>query len=391
MKHEAVAIGEVCKVNPKPDANLSPTQQCSFIPMEYVDDSFGTVTHQAIRSIEQVKTGYTFFKNADVLFAKITPCMENGKCAIARKLTNGIGFGSTEFHVIRPGPLVIPEWVFYFIRQAWVREHAERRMTGSAGQRRVPTNVVEELEIPLPPLPEQQRIAAILEKADRLRRMRQYAQELSEKHLQSVFVKMFSTYLGSDSPKNRLGEDKLVEITGGGTPSREVAKYFEGNIPWLTAKDMRSDYIADTKEHITEEAIKNSATKLVPVGSILLVVKSKVLMHRLPIAIAERAMCHGQDIKSIQCSKKINPLFLAQVLKYNEPKLLAQARGANTEGLTLPMLEAVEVPVAPLPLQEKFALIVRNFEYLRNQQREAARQAEYLFQTLLHRAFRGEL
>lgn len=95
-----------------------------------------------------------------------------------------------------------------------------------------------------------------------------------------------------------------------------------------------------------------------PKGSILIVVKSKVLMHRLPLAMAKRELCHNQDIKSVQCSKKVHPYFILYILKYNEPQLLRQARGANTEGLTLPMLEAVPVPDVSLPLQEKFAQIV---------------------------------
>lgn len=248
---------------------------------------------------------------------------------------------------------------------------------------------VENIQIPLPNPDEQKRIALILDKADRLRRQRRFAQTLSDSFLQSVFIKMFSEHLNDGFPKTDL--IKLVTITGGGTPSREVEDYFKGNIAWLTSKDMKGDYIFDTEEHITEQAIKDSATKLVPKGSILLVVKSKVLMHRLPIAVSEIPLCHGQDIKSIQCSKKVNPLFLVFVLKHNEKRLLQLARGANTEGLTLPMLESIPIPNVPLPLQENFAAIVQKFERVRSQQREATRQAEHLFQTLLHRAFRGEL
>lgn len=245
------------------------------------------------------------------------------------------------------------------------------------------------LQIPLPKPHEQKRIAAILDKADRLRRQCQFAEALSDSFLQSVFYKMFGEHLKEDFAKTDL--IKLVTITGGGTPSREVQDYFKGKIAWLTAKDMKGDYIFDTEEHITEQAIKDSATKLVPKGSILIVVKSKVLMHRLPIAISEIPVCHGQDIKSIQCSKRVNPLFLVFVLKHNEKRLLQLARGANTEGLTLPMLESIPVPNVPLPLQEQFACIIQKFERVRRQQREATRQAEHLFQTLLHRAFRGEL
>jgi type I restriction enzyme S subunit len=150
---------------------------------------------------------------------------------------------------------------------------------------------------------------------------------------------------------------------------------------------MRGDYIWDTEEHITEAGIENSATNLVPADSILVVVKSKVLMHRLPLAIAKVPMCHGQDIKSIQCSEGLHPEFARFVLKHHERRLLNIARGANTEGLTLPMLEELPVPIVDYSEQRQFASLVERVERLRSVQRESLRQAEHLFQSLLHQAF----
>jgi type I restriction enzyme S subunit len=351
--------------------------------MEYVDDYLGAISQTSIRQVSEVANGYTSFQDRDVLFAKITPCMENGKCAIARNLENGIGFGSTEFHVVRAGDEIIPEWVYYYLRQEVVRKEAERNMTGSAGQKRVPSKFLVETLIPLPPLDEQKRIADILSKADRLRQLRRYTRELSDGYLQSVFLEMFGNV------RTHIPLGKLVTITGGGTPSRNVKEYYEGHIPWLTSKDMIADYITDTQEHVTKEAIRKSATKLVPAGSILVVVKSKILMRRLPLAITKVPLCHGQDIKSIQCSEKVLPEFLVYVLKHHSYRLLHQARGANTEGLTLPMLREVPVPDVSFDLQQKFAHIVQKYESLRAQQREAERQAEHLFQSLLDRAFKG--
>lgn len=239
--------------------------------------------------------------------------------------------------------------------------------------------------IDLPPLTEQKRIASLLKRADRLRQLRRTANDLRDSLLESVFLEMFGEYQKPNCPFTPLEE--LVKITGGGTPSRDVPEYFEGNIPWLTSKDMQGEYIYDTQEHITEKAIQESATNLVPVGSILLVVKSKILMHRLPVAITKVPLCHGQDIKSIQCSKKVNPFFLVYVLRHNEKHLLFQARGANTEGLTLPMLNEIKVPNVPLSLQEEFASMARRVDALRERISEAERQVEGLFESLLEQAF----
>jgi len=264
-----------------------------------------------------------------------------------------------------------------------------RRSVRGAAQGGVNATTLSALLLPVPDVAKQAQIASMLKKGDRLRRLRRYATHISEMFLQSVFLKMFAGFLEVDQPKVRLID--LVTITGGGTPSREVSDYFTGPIPWLTSKDMKGDYIWDTQEHVTEEAIANSATKLVPSGSILVVVKSKVLMHRLPLAISRVPLCHGQDIKSVQCSKRILPEFCRYLLKYYEPNLLHIARGANTEGLTLPMLEGLLAPDVGLPRQQEFAEIVKRFERTRVLQREAERQAEHLFQALLHRAFANDL
>jgi len=283
---------------------------------------------------------------------------------------------------IRAGKNIDRDFLLYFLR--FYEPELAKAGTGSTFAA-IAREDLETIKIPLPPLTEQKRIASLLARADRLRTLRRTAHELGESLLQSVFLEMFGEYLKPSNPFTLM--EKLVKITGGGTPSRDVPEYFTGNIPWLTSKDMRGNYIYDTQEHITEKAIKESATNLVPVGSILLVVKSKILMRRLPIAVTKVPLCHGQDIKSIQCSNKVNSLFLVYVLKYNEQNLLNQARGANTEGLTLPMLNEIKVPNVPLSLQEEFAGVVARVESLRRRMSEAGRQVNGLFESLLAESF----
>jgi type I restriction enzyme, S subunit len=110
-----------------------------------------------------VKKGYTPFQREDVLFAKITPCMENGKMAVVPELHNGIGFGSTEFHVLRAYEGVGPNFLYYFVSSKSFRYDAEHNMTGAVGQKRVPTPYFEKCSIPLPPTNEQKRIVAKIE------------------------------------------------------------------------------------------------------------------------------------------------------------------------------------------------------------------------------------
>lgn len=153
---------EVCLLNPKKKeiARIDDSTPVSFVPMSCVDDVSGTMDVSKIRRIGEVRKGYTYFAEGDVLFAKITPCMENGKSAIARNLINGIGFGSTEFHVLRACPSVIPEWLHLFVRNVKFREEAKNNMHGAAGQQRVPEAFLRKSIIPVPPIDEQHRIVA---------------------------------------------------------------------------------------------------------------------------------------------------------------------------------------------------------------------------------------
>ena len=163
---EEKELGEICEINPKKSElnNKSDDLLVSFVPMSAVDEHLQTIISLDKKSLGNVKKGYTYFINKDVLFAKITPCMENGKIAIAKNLKNGIGFGTTEFHVIRAKSNVLPEWIYYILRQPFFRDIAKGKMTGSAGQKRVPVQFIENYQIPVPPLSEQKKIVAHLDK-----------------------------------------------------------------------------------------------------------------------------------------------------------------------------------------------------------------------------------
>lgn len=156
-----VKLGDVCEINPKrTPEDLS--MNVSFIPMQSVSEQ-GDIDTSDIRSIKEVCKGFTAFVDGDVLMAKITPCMENGKGAIASGLHNGIGYGSTEFHVLRPNrDLVRSGWIYYLTKGKLFRINCEKNMTGSAGQKRVPKSYLQRYPIPLPSLAEQDKKITLL-------------------------------------------------------------------------------------------------------------------------------------------------------------------------------------------------------------------------------------
>jgi type I restriction enzyme, S subunit len=160
-----VPLTEAVELNPRPERGaLSDDLEVSFVPMAAVEAATGRMDASAVRPFGEVKNGYTVFREGDVLFAKITPCMENGKMVVARGLRNGVGCGSTEFHVLRPRPGVDPHYVYHFVSSARFRAEAAHHMAGAVGQKRVPAAFLEQSEIRLPKLDEQRRIVAEIEK-----------------------------------------------------------------------------------------------------------------------------------------------------------------------------------------------------------------------------------
>ncbi len=190
MTFPIVHIEDVCEVNPKKSKSIVKNTEVSFLAMADVSESGEIINHRK-RLYDEVQTGFTTFENSDILVAKITPCFENGKGALANNLINGFGFGSTEFHVIRANDKILPKYLFYITRSQRFKKEGEKNMTGSAGQKRIPASFIKKFKIPLPPLPIQQHIADTLDKADALRRKDQELLDKYDELAQAVFYEMF--------------------------------------------------------------------------------------------------------------------------------------------------------------------------------------------------------
>jgi len=190
-------LSEVCEVNPsrKGRMNYPDDMQVSFVPMSAVDKATGSIAWPEVRSFSEVKRGYKWFLEGDVIFARITPCMQNGKSAIAKGLVNDVGFGSTEFHVIKPGEKVTAEWVHRIVRQPSFRHDAKATFKGSAGQQRVPRTFLEAYEVPVPSIDEQRRIVAYLDnlqaQVDELAALQEATQAELDALLPSVLDRAF--------------------------------------------------------------------------------------------------------------------------------------------------------------------------------------------------------
>jgi len=162
---EAKRLRFLIKCNPQKNEinSMSASAIVSFVPMEMVEE-YGGLRLEETKQLEDVINGYTYFRDGDVVVAKITPCFENGKGAIAENLENGIGFGSTELHVLRPGVEFNKKYLFYLTMSHAFRKIGASWMYGAGGQKRVPDDFVKNLVHPIPSVPEQESIAAFLDR-----------------------------------------------------------------------------------------------------------------------------------------------------------------------------------------------------------------------------------
>lgn len=215
---EQVVLSDICKINPKKldTRNLPDDLEVSFFPMPALSEIYGEITDPQIRTLKEVRTGFTNFSEGDIVFAKITPCMENGKSAVIGKLVNDIGFGTTEFFVLRCGNKLYNRYLYYLVRDQHFRDKAKTVMTGAVGQQRVPKSFLEEYQIQLPSVAEQKEIIRILDdlfaKEMKVKEASEAVIEQIDVMKKAVLARAFRGELGTNDPEEESAVELLKSI-----------------------------------------------------------------------------------------------------------------------------------------------------------------------------------
>ena len=362
-------IGEVCLLNPRRSKiECKADSPTSFIQMSSVDDLLGIIKTIEIRPYAEIAKGYTYFEENDVIFAKITPCMQNGKHAIARGLVDGFGFGSTEFHVLRPTERILPDWLHFFVRQPSFLWKAQQTFAGAVGQQRVPEIFLAETEIPIPDLPTQRRITARLkEQLNEIEHARQAAEgqthtsgKLLEKFLVVAFHGICPLSLGinqSNAPNGWAWKKlpSLARLESGHTPSRRCPEYWaNGDVPWLALPDIRAldCRVANvTSESTNELGLANSSARLLPKDTVALSRTASVGF----ITIFGRPMATSQDFVNWICGGDLHPKFLLWLLRAARKFILDQSTGAIHKTVYMDVVERFHVCIPNLAEQQNIA------------------------------------
>jgi type I restriction enzyme, S subunit len=398
MNWPKVRLDSVAAINPRPESvdHMDKNAMISFVSMSAVSDLTFTIDGEEERRLGDVVKGYTSFRRDDVLMAKITPCFENGKVAIAT-IGHERGYGSTEFHVIRPDPQqLLPQYIYYYLRQAEVRSRGEKRMTGSAGQRRVPAAFFQELQIPLPPLADQQRIAAILDCADTLRAKRRAALVKLDDLLQASFIDMFgdpvtnpkgwdvmelrNTFsvdpqLGTIKPAHEGGKQKVIRVG-------ELGKFHID----LT---QCGSVTLDQNELKRFEVLPGDFLLARAIGSESHLGKSSIVQE------LEDRVVYDSHVMRLRFNMDIlHPFYFWQWMKSSGGRSLFMKQAGRTAvqfNINAKQISSISIALPPISEQRRFVEFFEATSAIKNEQSHSLSRLDTLFHSLQQCAFQGDL
>ncbi|EMJ90419.1 type I restriction modification DNA specificity domain protein [Leptospira kirschneri str. JB] len=430
-----VSLGQVAEINPKLTAyeRLSDDLEVQFLPMKLVEEVSGKIQLSEVRKIGEVKKGYTPFENEDVIFAKVTPCMENGKIALVSNLKNGIGFGSSEFHVIRSSDAIKAKYIFYYVVRQQFRNEAEAKMTGAVGLRRVPKQFIESVPIPLPPLVEQQRIVSKIEELfseldkgiENLKTTQQQLKVYRQAVLKSAFEGKLTKDWRDQNPDQSVSENiveeedsSLGELPDGWKWVRlgKIIKTIDGdrgvNYPkkdeflnqgyclFLSTKNVRENgflfqemiFISKTKD----DQLRNGKLKLNDVVLTTRGTLGNVALYDESIPFQNVRINSGMLILRTLYDF-LNNYYLMKFI--TSPVFITQLKEKQT-GTAQPQIPAnvLREIIIPIPCISEQQIIVQEIESrlsvcdkLEDTIQSSLNQAESLRQSLLKKAFEGKL
>jgi type I restriction enzyme S subunit len=441
---------DIAEINPKlPFNDLSDDLLVSFLPMAAVEEKSSRFSLSETREYGKVKKGYTQFINGDLIFAKITPCMENGKVAVVENLKNGIGFGSTEFHVSRLTSLTSRKYLFYYFVQEKFRRDARQNMTGSAGQLRVSKSYFEEIKIPLAPLLEQDRIVERIEElfsdVDKgveslktaQKQLKVYRQAVlkwafegklteawrtqhssilktGEALLAEIKAERYSNYqskysdpvLPKDNPFQELPEswclvtlDQVsVLVTSG---SRGWAKYYSNTGSYfIRAQDINTNELnlKNIAYVSLPEGIEGERTRIQTGDILITITGANVTKTALVTLNLKKEAYVNQHIGLVRLVETVSRKFIYWWLisfKHGHAQLMVAAYGAGKPGLNLTNLKEVFITLPSLEEQEEIVQEIESrlstCDQLDASIIENLQKAEALRQSILKQAFEGKL
>jgi len=340
-----------------------------------------------VRKLTDKEISKSKLRHGDIL---ITMSGNVGRVALVRKEKHDDGnpyVASNFVKILRTNGDILPKYLFFLLRSPQFQNELVKYTRGVAIQN-LSVKAFEHNFIPAIPKEEQEKIIALFEEVEDLRHKRNEADQKMATLISALFNKMFGD---PDTWKSNWDVKPLrdvIEIASGATPTTTVEAFWSTvGTPWVSAKDMKMDFITDSEDHITKEALSHGRIKLIPIGSVLIVVRGMILAHTLPISLSTVELTINQDLKAL-IPKEIDGIFLWSSLRSIRGQLLNRVKTAahGTKKLDTDDLLRVEVPVPDQKLQRQFSERVREIQSLTSYQQASKVGIEELFSSLLSKS-----
>ena len=256
-------------------------------------------------------------------------------------------------------------YFMYYLKSIAFKKVLTKVVTGSAQLNFGPSHL-KNMSISLPNLDVQKNIVQRLDRVNKLIEIKRKLLFLLDGLVKSRFIELFGDPVLNEKGWNLTSLESVCQsIYGGGTPSKKIKEYYMGTIPWVTSKDMKSDIIVDSIEHITQVAIDNSSTKIIPPESVLIVIRSGILKHTLPVCINKSRVTINQDLKALVLDERCKAIYLQYLLKALEKDILSGVRAVTADNLEFNSLKKRKIPIPPINIQIKFSQMVNQINKLK--------------------------
>ena len=324
-------------------ADLSKTSKYIFETKEYLSKS--AIKDSGIKAIP-ASTVVMSFK------------LSIGKTAITKEdmYSNEAIMAFKDKHVIN----ILPEYIFYLFKYKNWEEGSNKAVMGKTLNKAT----LSEIEVEICSIEKQRQIVSILNKIMSVVDGRKQELQLLDALIKARFVELFGDAIHNDKGwENDTVEKLCKEIYGGGTPSKSHPEYYEdGDIPWVSSKDMKTDVLTDSQIKINQLGVDNSTARMVPINSVIMVIRSGILKHTLPVAINAVPITVNQDLKVFIPNERVLTRFLAIQFKMHEKDILSGVRAVTADNIEFNSLKQRGLIVPPIELQQEYVIFLEQID-----------------------------
>lgn len=394
MKWEMVRLGDVF-FQIKNGASIKQTAGLSGIPItriETISNSFLDYEKLGYADISDDSFQDFYLENGDILMSHINSWTHLGKNAIVENINHKIIHGMNLLLLRGNKDLLFPKYSKYYFDSEDFKLQLNKISNQSVNQSSFSVTKLKDLQIPLPPLAIQKRIAEVLDAADALRRKDQQLLQKYDELAQAVFVDMFGDPVRNEKgwEVKRLGE--VGKITTGNTPSRmELENYNHKYVEWIKTDNIeeRTFFVSKASEYLSEVGAKKG--RIVPVGSLLVTCIAGSIDSIGRAALTNREVSFNQQINAIEPNENTNSFFLYFLFKHFRKYIQSHASNGMKRMISKGEFEKIKIILPDLNIQQEFERKIRLLIVLKEKMEDVFLNSDTLFQTLLHQAFKGEL